>query len=374
VIVVGGGPAGSIAGLVLARAGVRVRLFERGRLPRRKLCGDTINPGARAILRELGVHNAAEAGALRVDGMIVSGGGTTIRAEYPAGTAGLAITRAVFDARLLALAASAGVEVHEGALVTGAICEEHADRTVVTGIRVLHRGGGASVERAPLVIAADGRHSRLAFSLGLARHPEHPRRWAIGGYFSDVIGVGTCGEMHIRLDDYVGVAAVPGGLTNVCLVTADRARIAKPEDSLRELIAGEPMLAERFLRARLASPVAVLGPLAVDAIASGTHGLLLAGDAAGFVDPMTGDGLRFAIRGAQLAAESAIRALSGDGGAAHVELARRRKEFSRKRAFNRVLRAIVESRRAVGAASLGARLAPSILRYIVNVAGDVRAA
>jgi menaquinone-9 beta-reductase len=374
VIVVGGGPAGSIAALLLARAGVKVRLFERARFPRRKLCGDTINPGARAILKELDLDGAVEAGALRVDGMVVTGGGTTVRAEYPAGIRGSALTRAVFDARLLATAARAGVEVNEGALVTGPVSEGTADEAQVIGVNVLRRGGGASIERARLVIAAEGRHSRMAFALGLARHPERPRRWAIGAYYSDVDEVGSLGEMHVRRGHYVGVAAVPGGLTNVCLVTGDRRRVAAPEESLRALLLSEPMLRERFARARRASPVAVLGPLAVESRAPGTNGLLLAGDAAGFIDPMTGDGLRFAIRGAQLAVLSALGALSGGTTPAHVDLARRRAEFARKRTFNRALRWIVDSPRAVRAASVGARVAPSVMQYMVNVAGDVRAA
>jgi flavin-dependent dehydrogenase len=137
VIVVGGGPAGSIAALLLARAGVRVRLFERSRMPRRKLCGDTINPGARAILNDLGLGRAAEQGALRVEGMIVTGGGTTVRAAYPPGVSGLSITRAVLDTRLLTAAARAGVDVNEGALVTGALVEGIGDRASVAGVRVL---------------------------------------------------------------------------------------------------------------------------------------------------------------------------------------------------------------------------------------------
>jgi len=343
-------------------------------MPRRKLCGDTINPGARAILRRLGLERAAEAGALRVDGMVVSGGGAVVRGAYPRGTTGLAITRAVFDERLLAAAARAGVEVNEGSLVTGAVCDTTREHAAVVGVRVLRQGAGVSLERAPLVIAAEGRHSRLAFALGLSRHPKRPRRWAIGAYYSDVEEVGTFGEMHIRRADYVGVAAVPGDLANVCLVTAERRRIASPEESLRELLSTEPALRDRFAHARRASPVAVLGPLAVESSVAGMNGLLLAGDAAGFVDPMTGDGLRFAIRGAQLAAESALQALSGGGTPAQLDLARRRAEFTRKRAFNRTLRWIVDSPHAVSAASVGARILPSVLRYVVNVAGDVRAA
>ena len=75
------------------------------------------------------------------------------------------------------------------------------------------------------VIAADGRHSRVARSVGLGRYPQWPRRWAVGGYFSDVVGLTTSGEMHVRSRHYLGVAPLPGGLTNACVVTSDRRRL-----------------------------------------------------------------------------------------------------------------------------------------------------
>ena len=73
VIVCGAGPAGSVAATVLARGGARVLMLDRARFPRDKLCGDTINPGALAVLRRLGLAEEFEAAALPVDGMIVTG-------------------------------------------------------------------------------------------------------------------------------------------------------------------------------------------------------------------------------------------------------------------------------------------------------------
>ena len=72
VLVVGAGPSGAIAAMVLARAGVSVRVLDRARFPRFKLCGDSVNPGAMAILDRLSLRGAV-AGALPVDGMIVTG-------------------------------------------------------------------------------------------------------------------------------------------------------------------------------------------------------------------------------------------------------------------------------------------------------------
>src|SRR5438045_7553920 len=93
VLVVGAGPAGSIAALVLARAGVRVRLVDRARFPREKLCGDTLNPGTLAILDRLGIAAPIRARALAISGMTISGpGGTVVSADYPDGLRGAALT------------------------------------------------------------------------------------------------------------------------------------------------------------------------------------------------------------------------------------------------------------------------------------------
>jgi flavin-dependent dehydrogenase len=103
--------------------------------------------------------------------------------------------------------------------------------------------------------------------------------------------------------------------------------------------------------------------------------LLLAGDAAGFIDPMTGDGLRFALRGAELAAGLALDALAHGWNAAHDRLAAaRRREFAVKWRFNRLLRALVGSPRLVGLAARGTRWSDAWLRRAVDYAGDLDAA
>src|SRR5262249_24835004 len=146
--------------------------------------------------------------------------------------------------------------------------------------------------RARITIAADGRRSTLAFGLGLARHPPRPRRWAIGAYVETARSSTfspSLGEMHVRSGRYIGIAPVPGGLTNICVVKpwrpGDRA-FGDPRRLLLEELARDPLLSDRFVGARLANPPAVLGPLAVDVRPCAIEGLLLAGDAAGFVDPM----------------------------------------------------------------------------------------
>jgi flavin-dependent dehydrogenase len=369
IIVVGGGPAGAVAAAILARAGARVRLLERERFPRHKLCGDTVNPGALALLAKLGVDSVASSG-LRVDGMIVSGGGAQIRAPYPGGAIGRALRRRDLDAALLASAVNEGVSLEDLALVTVPIVTDGR----VAGVLVKTPRGERRLE-APLTIAADGRRSRLMFSLGLARHPSWPRRWAIGGYYSGVAGLTTFGEMHIRPRSYMGVAPLPDGVANACLVIESPRGLTDPSRTLDDAVRRDPATADRFSRARRCGPATVIGPLAVDTTASGVPGLLAAGDAAGFIDPMTGDGLRFALAGAVLAARAAAEHLDGRLTEPHRALAAwRRQLFAGKWRFDRGVRRLVSLPPAVRAAAAGARIAPRAIRLAVSYAGDIDAA
>src|SRR6476660_973086 len=98
VVIVGAGPAGSVAGAMLARAGARVRIVDRAAFPRDKLCGDTVNPGTLARLRALDLASGIDACSLRVDGMrVTGGGGVTIDGRYPGELSGRAITRRELD-------------------------------------------------------------------------------------------------------------------------------------------------------------------------------------------------------------------------------------------------------------------------------------
>ena len=165
-----GGPAGSIAALVLARAGAQVRLLDRARFPRDKLCGDTLNPGALAILRRLGLELAAS-GGVPIRGMIVTGE-PAVQVEGPYGDQmfGMSLPRRTLDLALLVSAVAGGVGVEESVMVR----EPIVDGDAVRGVTVAGADGRSVSLRAPVVIAGADHlpvlRQRAAAQAGRDRH------------------------------------------------------------------------------------------------------------------------------------------------------------------------------------------------------------
>jgi flavin-dependent dehydrogenase len=374
VIVAGAGPAGAVAAMMLARAGARVRLFDRVRFPRAKLCGDTLNPGAMRVLASHVSTAVIDERARPLEGMLLTGPYAEVMGTYPRGLWARALPRRELDNLLLEQALAAGAEFDDNVVVAAPGVD--ASRGVVRGVVVKTPDGRRHEHRARLVIAADGRESRLARAAGLAQFAASPRRWAIGGYFDGVADLSNRGEMHVRDDHYIGVAPMPDGLANACLVLAPDVRRgdwSNPGALLTRALRSDARLGERFARARLVAPPHMLGPMAVDARSAGVPGMLLAGDAAGFIDPMTGDGLRFALVGASLAAAVAGDVLAGTldpAGAVAVLGRRRRVAFAAKYRFNRTIRALVSRPSAILTAEAAARVVPWFFRRVIQYAGD----
>ena len=301
--------------------------------------------------------------------MTVTGPGrASVSADYPDGLVGAALSRRDLDLLLVESAINAGAQFEPG--VTAQEPLRTADGLGVTGVRVTCGGQSHSLH-SRIVIAADGRGSRLAAALRLARFAASPRRWAYGAYFAGVKGLTTRGEMHIRSDGYVGVAPLPGAIANICVVRAATAPPTSPDQVIAGAIAADPLLRDRCAEASRITDVLVLGPLAVESRGAGCHGLLLAGDAAGFVDPMTGDGMRFALRGGELAADAALRELESGVPSFEALAASRAREFAGKWRINRALRSLVGSPRGLDAAALLARCWSAPVEYLIGVAGDV---
>lgn len=303
-VVVGAGPAGSATALQLARAGLRVTLVDRAVFPRFKPCGEYLNPAAVAALDRLGLAADVAAAGVTLSGMFVAGpDGTAFWAPFAAGR-GLLVPRARLDALLLAAAARAGAHVMEGCRIdavhpgpTPTACGRYRGRRVRLAAR--------------LVVGADGLRSVAARWAGPLTPPAGAR-YTVGAYFERVGVDGPRGDLHLGATWYAGAAIYGGGTANVvAAVPAGWLRAHRTaEAAFAAAVARLPALAPLVVGARRVSPFVAVGPLGFahrDAVADG---LLLVGDAAGTIDPMTGEGIALALRGAELAAAAAVQALS----------------------------------------------------------------
>ena len=305
VVVAGGGPAGAATAARLAADGVDVALFDRARFPREKACAEFLSPGTVAALEHLDVLDAAAALGAWQEGMRVAGESAEFTLRYDDDRRGLGIARPALDALLLERARTAGARVHEGTAVVGAIRE----RNGVTGVRVRDQTGRVERVRAQVVVAADGLHSPVARSLGLERPPRPPRRL---GLVARVRGASPSplGVMAVGHGAYCGVASV-GAETSVGLAVSPGTR--RPGETAVELFDRllEALAPARETLGGTGPPTAIRGasPLSRRVSRVAGRGYLLVGDAAGFTDPFTGEGVYRALRGAELAAAAVRTAL-----------------------------------------------------------------
>lgn len=382
VLVVGAGPAGVAAALALVAAGREVLVVDRARFPREKICGDFMGPGAAAALGRLGLLAALAPGVARpLSGMRLTAqaapGAGSVVGRYAPERPGLAAARRELDAALLAAARARGLAVLEGVRVVD-LLRDRCGRVV--GARAVDCAGRPLDLAARLVVGADGRHSVVARRLGLARPaPRRFRKFAVRAYWEDPrplpAATPAVGEMHLGLGDYCGISPLPDGRASVCVVV-DGARLPRGRAALESWYEGrvrsQPAVAARLAGGRRVSPVECLGPLAVGAAGAVADGALLVGDAAGFFDPLTGGGLFAALRGGELAAEVADRALArGDCSACGLApyAAARRRELAPRLRFDRLVQGLVPRPRL--AAALAARLAarPELADTLVRIAG-----
>jgi flavin-dependent dehydrogenase len=190
------------------------------------------------------------------------------------------------------------------------------DRGAVAGFVARSPLGQRTTHRTRVVIGADGLRSVVARRLGLVRHSP-PQRMAFAAHVADVREVDGVGELHVSERGYVGLGPVGGGITTVALVLPLGRVRARGRESQREFFAELerfPGLAGRFDPRRLVRDVLATGPFAQWAQTVVVPGALLVGDAADFFDPFTGQGIYSAMRGAELAAQALVPALTSSRG------------------------------------------------------------
>lgn len=306
VVIIGAGPAGSIAALVLARGGARVALVDKATFPRDKACGDLVGPRGVQVLDDLGI---AVPGSLPVNDMVVIGptGRRVHLPCYPGLTYpghAIATPRAEFDHVLRDEAVAAGAVPFAGQAIESLDGDGGLEGFVLSsGVRL----------RADNVIGADGATSRVAEMGRMADRRRVMWGFAIRGYLDQPVPI-----PHIvlwepspwrALPGYGWLFPAPGGRANVGVGVGTLADRTSAASAVRLLPAFVDHLQRLGLLAASPPPTDRLGgwlKMGIVGTIPAAGRVMLVGDAAGLVNPLQGEGISQAITSGRAAAEAIL--------------------------------------------------------------------
>jgi menaquinone-9 beta-reductase len=293
VAIVGGGPAGSSCAAFCAAAGLRVALIEREKFPREKVCGDCINPACVPVLNRLRLGDDVEtwphAFADAVDFIAING--RTVRAVFPKGAARMvSIKRSIFDDQLMKRARSLGTKVFEQAMVVGLHKTHHRDWKIDIVRETL---------LARVLVGADGRNSTVARLCNLLPRPER-ERIALQAHVPLPRDFGNRIVLQFLPEGYSGQAPVNDRELNLCLVGTP------------PTIASLRSWADGAFKLPTDQPWRTITPLTRAPLPVSHDNLFFVGDAARVVEPFTGEGIYYALRSGELAANAIVKIFRGE--------------------------------------------------------------
>ena len=342
--IVGAGPAGSAAAISLARKGYRVALIDKQEFPRDKLCGDFINPINWPTLRELGIDNQVlsfehdKVTAFRITVCSGEQAQALLPAQNRGPEFGLGLSRRRFDLALMRQAEREGAVVLHGCRIKGLEREPQGWELILD-----HAPGDGEI-RAPVLIGADGRNSWVAHRLGLTTAAETQGR-SVGFQIHLDAPDAVRGNIDIHLfpGGYAGLVGLGGDSFNLCLAI-DKRRLPRErqvEFLSHSLLPRNPYLRELLLNSRRVGEVPATYPVYFKPRRCVADRLLFVGDAARVNEPVSGEGIYFAMKSALLAADTIDKAFGAkDFSATRLSSYERRcrREFKFRRRLNMLLR------------------------------------
>ncbi len=323
VAIIGGGPAGSTAGALLSRAGRRVLILERDKFPRFHI-GESLLPFSMKAFMRLGLHEKFKrAGFMEKFGGAMYGacGGEGVKFYFEDGfrsqtDRSYQVTRAEFDKVLLDHAAESGAEVREETSVEEIEFSDDEVRLVISRRDGLPPVDGraearpAGEIRAQYVIDASGRNSVIGQHFKLKKNYEHLQKISIFAHYDGVVRDagrdGTLTRMVRAIDRWFWHIPLTEDRTSIGVVL-DSAVYKKtrlsPEEFLAQAISEQPLLMERMQNAERVTAVSVAADFSYRNSRLTGDRWMLAGDAAGFIDPVFSSGVFLAVLAGEQSAD-----------------------------------------------------------------------
>jgi menaquinone-9 beta-reductase len=329
-------------------------LIEREKFPREKVCGDCLNPSCWPVLRRLDLANQVRALPHgRLDAVeFIAIGGTKVRVDLPCDeNAEIAVKRSLLDNLLLARAKELGAEVRENSVVSAVEKTRWGDWKIDLVQATI---------RSHILVAADGRNSTVARLRNLLPQPQR-ERVALQSHVDLPKDFGNRVVLQFLPEGYSGQAPVNDRELNVCLVGKANS------------IARLKTWAEKHFGVSAAHPWRTITPLTRAPIPPAHDNLFFIGDAARVVEPFTGEGIFYALRSGELAADAIARILPIENRQPVLE------EFSRAHGamyggrlwINQLARTAVLSPRIASIFVHAAKIQPSLLRLLTSKIVDM---
>ncbi len=333
--IIGGGPAGTAAALEARRRGLRVGIWERDPFPRHKVCGEFISAEALGWLRRQ-IPQTVQRGSVIREAEFVCENGRARRFALP--RAALGLSRFLLDRALWDAALKAGVLAHEGQSVRAV--RKRGDSP--TGEVWELEAAEGSISTARRLIIACGRWWNLEGVPSPARQQQAAGSGKWVGAKAHFTGLESRGrvEMYLFRGGYCGLAPVEDGRTNVCcLVRRERLRDLGIRDAQNlavwlAQVSGHGKLQARIERACQVSATVTTAPVRLAQGSPAAEGALLVGDASGFLDPFTGEGVSKALNGGRLGGRVITESLAaGRNSEQTTEIYRRKLERAVDRSY-----------------------------------------
>lgn len=316
VIVVGAGPAGSMAALSAAKVGAKTALLEAERLPREKLCGGGVNAW---VIRTLNIPDTITERTIE-EAQVVAGTKMLPSVPWPETIAWRTVMRAKFDNYLTEMAVKAGAALHQSTRVESVLLD---NKKKVTGVKTSNKG----TLHSKVVVGCDGVSSVVARTAGFWT------KWFSNDTQEWMKRCAYCTEAHFKLPDreidkrignalylfyerdlmgYHWIFPKKGVLTvgTGCATTQMK---KKPASYFNDFTKGNPIAAEILKDAKILGKVkGAYVPFSGAYSPTYGNGVLLAGDSVGMVGAVTGEGIYFAVRAGITAGEIAAEASLSD--------------------------------------------------------------